>query len=85
MTKQVSYKDYIEALEELRSNYPCGSGIKFYRIQESFSDSEPVKMGVSWAAIGTVSAEEARQYAEQLLKAAELADNFKYNGYVIVH
>ncbi len=42
-----------------------------------------MKMGVNWSAIGTTSPEGTRAYAELLIRAAELAENFIYNGYVV--
>lgn len=39
-----------------------------------------IKLGVNWSAIGTVSAEEAAEFAAKLTKAAEIAANHPMNG-----
>ncbi len=43
-----------------------------------------VKMQVNWSAVGSVEPERAMKMAQLLTKAAELANNFKYNGYKVV-
>lgn len=43
----------------------------------------PIKMGVNWSAIGTTNPADTRSFAEVLAIAADLAENFKYNGFVI--
>lgn len=43
-----------------------------------------VKMQVNWSAVGSVNPEQAMKMAQLLTKAAELANNFKYNGYKVV-
>lgn len=43
----------------------------------------PIKIGVDWAAIGAVDADEAIAFANRLQKAANAARAFKYNGYMI--
>ncbi len=81
MEKKVSYSDYSRALHEAKAKlgdfhielYDRGSRENNFRID----------MGVNWGALGTVSAEEATEFAEALTKAAELATNFPYNGYTI--
>lgn len=49
------------------------------------SYGEPIQLGVNWAAIGTVSAEEAVAFAAKLTKAAEIAANHPMNGAEIVY
>lgn len=40
---------------------------------------------VNWAAIGSVTCDEALAFAETVSKAGELAKSFKYNGYKAVY
>lgn len=43
----------------------------------------PVSLGVNWSAIGTVTPDEALAFAKDIAKAAKLAQEFPYNGYMI--
>lgn len=45
---------------------------------------EPVKLGVQWHAIGTVSASETVEFAQKLIEVSKLVESFKYNGYIVV-
>ena len=40
---------------------------------------------VRWAAVGSVTCDEALAFAETVSKASELAKSFKYNGYKAVY
>ena len=44
---------------------------------------EPVQLGVNWAGIDTVAPEKAIEFAQKMVEVAELAKNFKYNGYIV--
>ena len=80
--KTVSYRVYCEALTKLRHEIGGDRRIEVYDMNGGF---EAVRMGVNWGALGTVPAEEAREFARQLMKAAAAAEGFEYNGYGIVH
>ena len=84
--KTVNYREYRRELSELQRKYERrgnnGSHIEIFELSGALMDS-PIQMGINWAAIGTVSPEEAEEFAHTLLEAAEDCRNFKYNGYVI--
>lgn len=69
------YRDYAKALREL----PKFGGMEIHQLS---GDDDPIKLGVNWAAVGTVPAEQAMQFAERIIAAAELVDKFPYNGYI---
>ena len=81
--KTVSYRVYCQALSTLREKLGGDRRIEVYDMGGCFN--EPVRLGVNWGALGTVPAAEAREFARQLTKAADAAETFEYNGYVIVH
>ena len=85
--KTVKYQEYSDELRRVKRELGIGMGtkrsIELYEIGGCFN--APVKLGVNWAALGTVSGEEARRYAELLMKAAQATENFKYNGYKVVY
>ena len=84
--KTVNYREYRRELSELQRKYERrgnnGSHIEIFELSDALMDS-PIQMGINWAAIGTVSPEEAEEFAHTLLEAAKDCRNFKYNGYVI--
>lgn len=85
--KTVDYRTYSKALSKLQREFynpgPGGS-VDIYDCADSVND-EPVRLGVNWSAIGTVSASEARAFAELLMSAAEAAEKFEYNGYMVTY
>lgn len=78
--KKVFYLDYDQALRELQDQFN-DSHIMIAKAYNGFG--EPIRMGVSWSAVGAVPAAKALAFAARLTAAAEAAANFKYNGYVI--
>lgn len=96
-TKYVSEKEFNEALYEMCETFIKRTDGKFdgngrirFHFDYDHSASDDVKpwrrsrtMQVNWAAIGTVTPDEAFEYGSALMHAAELAANFKYNGYKI--
>jgi hypothetical protein len=48
-------------------------------------DAPVISLGVNWASIGAVPAEEAVAFAAELTEAAKAASEFKFNGYEIVY
>ena len=81
--KTVSYRTYQQALNTLRYEVCTDRHIEIYELN-SFGDNK-VQLGINWAAIGTVPADEAREFAQKLLEAATAAEDFKYNGYTIIY
>lgn len=80
--KTVRYKDFCEALSKLDEKY--GSHfITFY--SERDRESKTVRLLVNWSAIGSVSAEQALDYARWIEEAAKDAENFEYNGCRIIY
>ena len=80
--KTVKYKDYCEALAELDEKYGPHF-IVFY--SERDRKSKTVRLLVNWSAIGSVPADQARDYAGWIEAAANDAENFKYNGHRIIY
>ena len=84
--KTVNYREYRRELSELQRKYERrgnnGSHIGIFELSDALENSS-IRMGVNWAALGTVSPEETEEFAHTLLEAAEDCRNFKYNGYVI--
>lgn len=75
MEKKVYYRDYMKA----RDTLPKSPNVDIHQMS---SDDEPIKLGVNWAAIGTVDAEQARHFAAAVIAAAEAVEKFPYNGYI---
>jgi hypothetical protein len=82
MEKKVSYGDFLWAFDDLQAKIYDGR-IQVGIIYDVLGG--PVHLGVNWAGIGTVSAEETVKFAGKLAAAAEATANFKYNGYTIVY
>ena len=81
--KTVNYREYRRELSELQRKYESyASHIEIFELGDALENS-PIQLGINWAAIGTVSPEEAEEFAHTLLEAAKDCRNFKYNGYVI--
>ena len=68
----------------LRETWEEELGRYVHIYEENFSN-EPIKLGVNWSAIGTVSADEAVEFAAKLTKAAEIAKNHPVNGATVVY
>lgn len=84
--KTVSYREFNRELSKLQRKYERRgnnrSHVEIFELGDALENS-PIRVGVNWSAIGTVSLEETEEFAHALLKAAEDCRNFKYNGYVI--
>lgn len=87
---KISYEEYCEARNEMQKElrefadqlFPQ-KGSRYVEIYTDFWFGKGIESQVNWSAIGSVSAEEAIKFAQLLTKAAELAKNFKYNGYKV--
>lgn len=75
MAKKVYYRDYLKARHAL----PESPNVDIHQLS---SDDEPIQLGVNWAAIGTVPAEQARRFAADIIAAAEAVETFPYNGFI---
>ena len=80
--KTISYLCKDAALEAIREEIN-DDRIKVYDM--SFRACEGIKLGVNWSAIGTVSAEEAVEFAAALTRAAEIVSNHPMNGAKVVY
>lgn len=81
--KHVSFEEYRRELYKLQRKYGNdNSHVEIFELGDALENS-PIRMGVNWASIGTVSPEEAEEFARTLSEAIEDCRNFKYNGYVI--
>ena len=79
----VNHSEYREAYNELREfERRYDDIVSFSNLSGTFGD-ESIKIGVNWASIGAVSPDKALKFAEVIKQAVELAENFKYNGYMI--
>ena len=79
MEKVVKLRDYQAALDAVREQFEW-ERITIYPVNGNW---DQIKMGVNWAALGTVPPEQAAEYANRILDAARAAENFVYNGYLI--
>lgn len=82
--RTVPYDDYKQALDELQGQFTCDypRRVELFEMPRWGAD-DPIRIGVNWSAVGTVSTEEARDFLQLLEEAIELAEDFPYNGYVI--
>ena len=88
--KTVKYRDYQAALTALKNQFE-EDGINIYDMVRTPED--PIRLGVNWAACGTVLPKDAAKFGDRLLDAAKFGDRlldaamaaeeFLYNGYVI--
>jgi len=92
-TNKVDYEEYCKAKKEMRDEldaltqelYPEKHYYNLVEVYADFGYKRPISSEVNWSAIGSVSAEDAVKFAQLLTKAAELASNFKYNGYKVYY
>lgn len=91
-TNKVDYKEYCKAKNEMRAELDAMTKELFsqkgYGLVEVYADfgyKRPIKAEVNWSALGAVPAEDAVKFAQLLTKAAELASNFKYNGFKVYY
>ena len=93
MENKVNYEEYCKAKKEMRDEldeltqelFPEKRCFGLVEVYADFGYKRPVKAEVNWAALGSVSAEDAVKFAQLLTKAAELAQNFKYNGFKVYY
>lgn len=93
MENKVEYSEYCKAKNEMRAELNAMTqelfSEKYYHnlveVYADFGYKRPIKAEVNWAALGSVSAEDAVKFAQLLTKAAELASNFKYNGFKVYY
>lgn len=79
---KVTYREYCMELRALQSKFD--QRILITDLGGTL-DAPAINMGVNWASIGAVPAEEAVAFAAELTEAAKAASEFKFNGYEIVY
>ena len=85
---RVNKRAYYKAEKELKEKIEqAAKDLQVDRGRVEIYDFEcgiaPIRLGVNWSAIGTTSPEDTRAFAELLRIAADLAESFKYNGFVV--
>lgn len=91
MENKVEYSEYCKAKKEMRDEldalaqelFPEGYYHDLVEVYAVLNYKRPITTEVNWSAIGSVSADYAVKFAQLLTKAAELASNFKYNGFKV--
>lgn len=78
--KKISYREYYTALRDLQGK--VDNRISITDLGGS-QDCPEINMGVNWASIGAVPADETVTFAQALTVAAKAAREFPYNGYQI--
>lgn len=79
---KVTYREYCMALRALQDKFDRRITITDLG---GTLDTPVISLGVNWASIGAVPAEEAVAFAAELTEAAKAASEFKFNGYEIVY
>lgn len=84
-SKKILYSEYNQEAEKVRAQLREQVGPYITIVDMGSTRDHPeIEMGVSWYATGTVTPDEARAFAVNLMKAAVAAQSFKYNGYVVI-
>lgn len=79
---KVTYREYCMALRALQDEFD--RRILITDLGGTL-DAPAINLGVNWASIGAVPAEEAVAFAAELTEAAKAASEFEFNGYEIVY
>lgn len=83
MYKKIDRKTYKQAFNELQYKAHEISEGNINVFEKNREMHKPVELGVNWCALGTVSSDKAVQFANDMIKVANLVKNFKYNGYIV--
>ena len=91
--KRISHREYCEARNEMQKKLDLYAEqvVKtkgHYRLVEIYCEygcGHPIVTKVNWSAIGAVEPIEAVKFANLLMYAAGLANEFKYNGYKVYY
>lgn len=82
LKKTVDYMDYLTAMSQAQMYLD----IRIYLINlNENDDNKPVKMGINCAQTTKLSTEEAVAFADHIIEASQVAQDFPYNGYYILH
>lgn len=81
---KISYQDYSQELENTKrklEEQTCAAGISNQIWIVNVGTDEDIQMGVNVSGTGDMSAVCAKRFAGCIEIAADIAKNFKYNGY----
>lgn len=84
--KEVSYQEYARELEKAKAQLEektCVEGISSRIWIVNIGTDEKIKMGINVSGTGDVSYVYARRFAYCIEEAANIAEQFKYNGYSV--
>lgn len=83
--KTVTYRYYRQELNYLQERVDAlCAGLDFHvLVCEINHPMDPIRLGVNWSAIGAVPADQAAACGAAITKAADLAANFCYAGYML--
>lgn len=83
--KKVSWQEYSHLLSKQQKKINEFIGFSKITLCETGDKVKhpEIEIQVSWASIGAVTTDKASKFADAIRYAAELAEAFPYNGYVI--
>lgn len=85
--KTVKYAEYIEEIENAKRLLLEKTCVKELTNEIWFTNrsgrKEPIKLLVNFSCLGAIEPIIASRYADCIKEAAEIAKNFKYNGYIM--
>lgn len=92
--KKVNFREFNKAMaeankelrkisNELFNEDSWESNVEIMEAPTWGQEDAEIKMQINWRAIGSVDTDKALAMATLLQKAAEMVENFVYNGYVI--
>lgn len=91
-TKTVSYRNFqkeVHNVERWINQQLClelgSEDVSEYIQLENIKTDGSIQMAVNWSALGSISPEGTRTFAEWLDTAADEAERFYYNGYQIAY
>lgn len=83
--KTITYRYYRQELNYLQERVDAlCAGLDFHVLVCAINHPmDPIRLGVNWSAIGAVPAGQAAACGAAISKAADLAANFCYAGYML--
>lgn len=84
MEKTITSAEYSYAYDAFCLFIKAQYGMDVFTLPLCNGHVMPVRLGVNWAACGTVEPAEARDFAARLSSAADAAQNWEYNGFMIM-
>ena len=83
--KTITYRYFRQEFHYLQERVDAlCAGLDFHvQVGEINHPMDPIRLGVNWSAIGAVPADQAAACGAAISKAADLASNFCYTGYML--